>query len=1096
MASKYVTSVSKAKFIKTMDFFGTQWAKFLGGLIGSTYGIMKRAFTSAWGIAKSYDAMSVATSRHMGLTYRDSISYTQTLISRTRDLAAAYGITAEKAAALQDSVAKATSRAIILSNTQAESLVAVSKVLGEQTASEFQNKVVTNLGGSIAASMNVAQDAYTRASRMGLSAVEYSNKIAQNLNLVNSLHFRSGVDGLARMTALSERLGFNMQSLSNVAEKFSNLETALPSAASLQALGGSFSVYGADPLSWMYASMGDAEQLTRMVSDLVKGLSTFNAKSGIAELGVASKQYLRAAATQLGMSYEELANIANRQATEQFARSRVGNLFDNITNGDEEFKNYILNKVQWNEKVQKFELTTANGKTIDIEKISQTREGIEALRQEWKQSTMSDREAFIDAAQRITSYQERLEGINSMIGAMLAQKLMPFLELAKTFLFNNIQAITSVAAKGISLLTNPSFWVATGKEIVALSLGGFASIVQNAVMWLLGPIGKGVQLLGWLLDAIGFATNTNWAQTLGKWLDGRALGVAMYKGVHSVLDAMAPTNEVNAQIRNTASEIASLANAAYEDVNKAWEIASKQSVEGYNATLRTILESKKGERVYTKDAQLESIDNRLASIAASSESQLAEQIKANGEIGKASTSLGTLKVEMPRDDNQSDGSALAAAISIAGVGVPFYFGKRLIKNKVRSLFASKPSVKASPLPTLTAVPQSQVQIPPTPIQSAPSGFFVDKKSGLIMPQSQVQIPPTPTQSASSGFFVDKKSGLIMPQSQVQIPPTPIQSASSGFFVDKKSGLIIPQSQVQIPPTPIQSAPSGFFVDKKSGLIMPNSYQVEQQRARVSSKPFARPSGKSVGQLRTMVKMKAPMARRGVAMLGGLKGIGTGLGLSLGGAAISMGTNALVEREIINKYGAAHYGGNILGKGLAGAAMGSFFGPMGAAIGGLAGAAMGAIDLYHQKSQEEQADKQRVSSVALARLGISQVYTQATEGYVPSSPYAAAFGSPQVEAQATTGSQRYISPTSSLSTMSPSRLELSDININISGTIRLEGGNNSRGLDINSLMKDQAFVTQIKDLIKDSINKGMNNGRAMKDASSIGGGLPKQVYANV
>ena len=951
MASKYVTSVSKAKFIKTMDYFGTQWAKFLGGLIGSTYGIMKRAFTSAWGLAKSYDAMSVATSRHMGLTYRDNISYTQTLISRTRDLAAAYGITAEKAAALQDSVAKATSRAIMLSNTQAESLAAVSKVLGEQIASEFQNKVVTSLGGSIAASMNVAQDAYTRASRMGLSAVEYSTKIAQNLNLVNSLHFRSGVDGLARMTALSERLGFNMQSLSNVAEKFSNLETALPSAASLQALGGSFSVYGADPLSWMYASMGDAEQLTRMVSDLVKGQSTFNTKSGIAELGVASKQYLRAAAQQLGMSYDELANIANRQATEQFARSRVGNLFDNITNGDEEFKNYILNKVQWNDKVQKFELTTANGKTIDIEKLSQTSEGIEALRQEWKQSTMSDREAFIDAAQRITSYQERLEGINTMIGAMLAQKLMPFLELAKTFLFNNIQAITSVAAKGISLLTNPSFWVATGKEIVALSLGGFASIVQNAVMWLLGPIGKGVQLLGWLLDAIGFATNTNWAQTLGKWLDGRGLGVAMYKGVHSVLDAMAPTNEVNAQIRNTASEIASLANAAYKDVNKAWEIASKQSVEGYNATLRTILESKKGERVYTKDAQLESIDNRLASIAASSESQLAEQIKANGEIGKASTSLGTLKVEMPRDDNQSDGSALAAAISIAGVGVPFYFGKRLIKNNIRSLFAGKSSVKASPL------------------------------------------------------------------------------------------------------------------------------------------PLARHGGESVGKLRAM-------ARNGVAKLGGLKGIGTGLGLSLGGAAISMGTDALVERNIINKYGAAHYGGSILGKGLAGAAMGSFFGPMGAAIGGLAGAAMGAIDLYRQKSQEEQADKQRVSSVALARLGISQIYTQATEGYVPSSPYAAAFGSPQVEAQATTGSQRYISPTSSLSTMSSNRLELSDININISGTIRLEGGNNSRGLDINSLMKDQAFVTQIKDLIKDSINKGMNNGRAMKDASSIGGGLPKQVYANV
>ena len=1044
MASKYVTSVSKAKFIKTMDYFGTQWAKFLGGLIGSTYGIMKRAFTSAWGLAKSYDAMSVATSRHMGLTYRDNISYTQTLISRTRDLAAAYGITAEKAAALQDSVAKATSRAIMLSNTQAESLAAVSKVLGEQIASEFQNKVVTSLGGSIAASMNVAQDAYTRASRMGLSAVEYSTKIAQNLNLVNSLHFRSGVDGLARMTALSERLGFNMQSLSNVAEKFSNLETALPSAASLQALGGSFSVYGADPLSWMYASMGDAEQLTRMVSDLVKGQSTFNTKSGIAELGVASKQYLRAAAQQLGMSYDELANIANRQATEQFARSRVGNLFDNITNGDEEFKNYILNKVQWNDKVQKFELTTANGKTIDIEKLSQTSEGIEALRQEWKQSTMSDREAFIDAAQRITSYQERLEGINSMIGAMLAQKLMPFLELAKTFLFNNIQAITSVTAKGISLLTNPSFWLATGKEIVAISLGGFASIVQNAVMWLLGPIGKGVQLLGWLLDAIGFATNTNWAQTLGKWLDGRALGVAMYKGVHSVLDAMAPTNEVNEQIRNTASEIASLANAAYEDVNKAWEVASKNSIDSYNTSLNAILESKKGERVYTKDAQLESIDHRLATIALSSAKQAEEQVKGNKLMAQATTSAASaptiqiasaaptsqevpsaskpLTVEIPQinNDNRDGGNPLAAAIGIAGFGVPLYLGKRAIRNKVRNIFVGKPSVKT---PTLPKSPTT----PPTNMPTA-------------VPPRQVQISST-------------------------APPT-------------------------------RSIPSGFAVDKKSGLLLPPSYQVEQHRSRVSSKPFARPSGKSVGQLRNMVKMRVPMARRGVEMLGGIRGIGTGLGLGLGGAAINMGTNALVDRGTIRKYGVAHYGGSILGKGLEYAAMGSFFGPIGAAIGGLAGATMGAVDVYRQKSREEQADKQRVSSIALSRLGISQIYTQSTDGYVPSSPYAAAFGSPQVSAQPTTGSQRYITPTSSIGQPSSNHLDIGDININVSGTIRLEGGTNSRGIDLNNLMKDQAFVTQIKDLIKDSINKGMNNGRSMHDASSIGGGLPKQVYANV
>lgn len=1040
-------TVSRVKFLNIMDYFGKKWASFVGGFINTAIGMMKRVSSSAYSIAKTYDAMSAATSRNIGLTYRDNIAYTQTLISRTKDLAAAYGITAEKVAALQDNVAKATNRAILLSNTQAESVLAVAKVLGDQTAAEYQNKVINSLGGSVAAAMNVAQDAYTRASRMGLSAAEYSTKIAQNLSLVNTLHFRNGVDGLTKMTALSERLGFNMQSLSSVADKFSNIETALPSAAALQALGGSFSVYGANPLSWMYASMGDAEQLTKMVSDLVKGLSTFNKQTGIAELGIASKQYLRAAAPQLGMSYDELANIANRQATEQFARARVGNLFDTITEGDEEFKNYILNKIQWNDKVQKFEITNANGKTIDIEALSKTKEGIDALREEWKQSTMSDREAFIDAAQRITSFQERLEGINSMIGAMLAQKLMPFLELAKTFLFNNLQALTSIAAKGVSLLTNPKFWLSIGKDITALTLGGLASIVQNAVMWLLGPIGKGVQLLGWVLDAIGFATNTDWVQTIGKWLDGRGLGEAMYKGVNSVLDAMAPTTEADAQIASAINEVALLGKTVYQDVAKAWEVASKNSIDSYNTSLNAILESKKGERVYTKDAQLESIDHRLATIALSSAKQAEEQVKGNKLMAQAtvtSTSAANtpttqiasvaltsqeassaskpLTVEIPQinNGNRDGGNPLAAAIGIAGFGVPLYLGKRAIRNKVRNIFVGKPSVKT---PTLPKSPTT----PPTNIPTA-------------VPPRQVQISST-------------------------APPT-------------------------------RSIPSGFAVDKKSGLLLPPSYQVEQYRSRVSSKPFARPSGKSVGQLRNMVKMRVPMARRGVEMLGGMRGIGTGLGLGLGGAAINMGTNALVDRGTIRKYGVAHYGGSILGKGLEYAAMGSFFGPIGAAIGGLAGATMGAVDVYRQKSREEQADKQRVSSIALSRLGISQIYTQSTDGYVPSSPYAAAFGSPQVSAQPTTGSQRYITPTSSIGQPSSNHLDIGDININVSGTIRLEGGTNSRGIDLNNLMKDQAFVTQIKDLIKDSINKGMNNGRSMHDASSIGGGLPKQVYANV
>ena len=68
------------------------------------------------------------------------------------------------------------------------------------------------------------------------------------------------------------------------------------------------------------------------------------------------------------------------------------------------------------------------------------------------------------------------------------------------------------------------------------------------------------------------------------------------------------------------------------------------------------------------------------------------------------------------------------------------------------------------------------------------------------------------------------------------------------------------------------------------------------------------------------------------------------------------------------------------------------------------------------------------------------------------------------------------------------ITVKDINLNVNGTLKLDGGNNSRNIDINQLLNDTSFVSQLKDLITQSINTEMNGGRFLTDNSTRRGGL--------
>lgn len=87
-----------------------------------------------------------------------------------------------------------------------------------------------------------------------------------------------------------------------------------------------------------------------------------------------------------------------------------------------------------------------------------------------------------------------------------------------------------------------------------------------------------------------------------------------------------------------------------------------------------------------------------------------------------------------------------------------------------------------------------------------------------------------------------------------------------------------------------------------------------------------------------------------------------------------------------------------------------------------------------------------------------------------------------------GEAEYIyKPTrSETSNVNGNTVTVKDFNININGTLKLDGGTSSRNLDIRELLNDRDFVNALKDVVKTAINNDVNGGRHMNDLAVMGG----------
>lgn len=194
--------------------------KFLGfGLLktifqvftSGAYGAMS-VIQTAFKTAVEYHQKGIEFARSLGMSLKQSQAYTDVLIRRATDLGFKYGISAKAVQELQENLSQATGRALMLNDADAERMVQINKLVGSQTASQFTSEISRHMGGQMSAITGAVSKAYATAAKSGLNAAQFSETVAKNLSLANKLSFRDGVNGIIRMTALSEKLGFNMQS--------------------------------------------------------------------------------------------------------------------------------------------------------------------------------------------------------------------------------------------------------------------------------------------------------------------------------------------------------------------------------------------------------------------------------------------------------------------------------------------------------------------------------------------------------------------------------------------------------------------------------------------------------------------------------------------------------------------------------------------------------------------------------------------------------------------------------------------------------------------------------------------------------------------
>lgn len=402
-------------------------------------------------------------------------------------------------------------------------------------------------------SVELIEKLMLRSKSVGVSNSVSATKFKENLKIANSYTFKNGLKGVADMTAYSTKFRINMQSISSFADKISNPEGAIQTAASLQVLGGAFANL-ADPMNLLNQGITDMEGLTKTYSNMLDGIAKIDYKTGEININGYDRLRLKAAAEAMNISFDEMMSTARTKAKRSAIESTF-KLNPIINTSDEETKQIIASLAQY-EEGKGFQINIG-GKAVQLSKLS--KEDINALQPK-------------DDSLNLKTVAENTLGISDIIKNVIAasmqrlvNELMPSLIHATDYLVNIVSSIenyitgkNSIGGSLSNSIGYKSALIGGGYGGVKLGINALSSMSKEAGY--LPNLGKGigvgakmgsrVPIIGSLLSggaeylesgSIVRSIGSGVGAGLGGWggaAAGAALGTAIVPGIGTIIGGL------------------------------------------------------------------------------------------------------------------------------------------------------------------------------------------------------------------------------------------------------------------------------------------------------------------------------------------------------------------------------------------------------------------------------------------------------------------------------------------------------------------------------------------------------------------------------
>ena len=367
-------------------------------------------------ISKSIDALkgnwdelndiAFKTARTMALSREQAEAFNQQLMTSTKELAAQFGITAKEIAEFQKNYAEAVGRNIILTKEQISHMAALSKITDSATAQKLIDEF-DKVGVGIARATAYTGRLQERAKALGISPSKATKMMADNIRLAASYSFRNGVNDIEKMALRASSLRMDMNAVMSATEKFANIEDAITNSANIQLLGGSFAQNFSNPMGAMYEAMADPKGFMDRIEKTIEGKGRYDEKTGTVQFDPVTMVQMREMAKSLGMSVEQLTNpamakVQNAKVEQELeasgARERFGKreleLIQNLsrTNVDEKTGKHFVTLFE-------------NGEEVQVEISDLTKEQLQLA----KDSQLTEEQMF-DDVQQIKEILERVHG--------------------------------------------------------------------------------------------------------------------------------------------------------------------------------------------------------------------------------------------------------------------------------------------------------------------------------------------------------------------------------------------------------------------------------------------------------------------------------------------------------------------------------------------------------------------------------------------------------------------------------------------------------------------------------------------------------------